>query len=150
MGEVYRARDRKLGRDVAIKVLRDDLPAGSWQLERFAREARMLAALNYPGIASIYGVEETKPLPYLVLELVEGETLGDRLRRGPVPLQQALEIARQISEALKVAHQKGIVHRDLKPANVKLTPAGSVKLLDFGLAKALTADGASVGTTGTT
>ncbi len=137
MGEVYRARDTKLGRDVAIKVLPESFAASAERVARFEREARVLAALNHPGIAAIYGFEQVDGVHYLVLELVEGRTLAHRIDRGGLPPREALEIARQIAEALEAAHEKGIVHRDLKPLNVKLTPAGKVKLLDFGLAKAL-------------
>src|ERR1051326_1884653 len=134
MGEVYRATDTKLGRDVAIKILPDAFAQDADRMARFQREAQVLAALNHPNIAAIYGVEERA----LVMELVEGPTLA-----GPMPLEQALPIARQIVEALEYAHEKGIVHRDLKPANIKITPQGRVKVLDFGLAKALSGDGAA-------
>jgi len=137
MGEVYRATDTKLRRDVAIKVLPDDLARDGERLARFEREAHLLASLNHPNIASIYGLEETGDAPCLVLELVEGETLADRVARGPLPMAEAREIALQITAALEAAHDKGIVHRDLKPANVKVTPEGAVKVLDFGLAKAM-------------
>src|SRR5215831_18924841 len=140
MGEVYRARDGKLNRDVAIKVLPEAFAADADRLARFRREAQVLAALNHPHIAAIYGLEESNGVEALVLELVEGETLADRLAQGPLPIDEALEIARQIAHALEAAHDRGIVHRDLKPANVKLTPEGRVKVLDFGLAKALSAD----------
>ena len=136
MGEVYRAHDVKLGRDVAIKVLPSMFVSDRERLARFDSEARMLAALNHPHIGAIYGIEAAGRVPALVLELVEGETLADRLRRGPIAPRDALLIARQIADALDAAHQKGIVHRDLKPANIKITPAGVVKVLDFGLAKA--------------
>jgi hypothetical protein len=137
MGEVYRARDSKLGRDVAIKILPRIFTSDPERQARFEREARMLAALNHPHIGAIYGVEEAEGLRALVLELVEGDTLADRLQRGPVPVAEALTLARQIAEALEAAHEKGVIHRDLKPANIKVTPEGSVKVLDFGLAKAL-------------
>ena len=136
MGEVYRAHDTKLGRDVAIKVLPAAFTGDPERLTRFDAEARMLAALNHPHIGSIYGLEDAGGVPALVLELVEGETLADRLQRGPLAVHDALGVARQIADALDAAHQKGIVHRDLKPANIKITPAGVVKVLDFGLAKA--------------
>jgi serine/threonine-protein kinase len=136
MGEVYRARDTRLGRDVALKVLPESLTAEPDRLARFEREAKLLAALNHPHIAQIYGLEESDGQPALVLELVEGPTLADRIGRGPIPLHEALPIAAQIAEALEAAHQQGIVHRDLKPANVKVRPDGTVKVLDFGLAKA--------------
>ena len=142
MGEVYRARDQKLGRDVAIKVLPPAFTADAERLARFAREARVLAALNHPNIGAIYGLEEGNGINALVLELVEGETLSARIERGPIPIQTALQIARQIADALDTSHQKGIVHRDLKPANIKITPAGDVKVLDFGLAKAAGGDSA--------
>jgi eukaryotic-like serine/threonine-protein kinase len=140
MGEVYRARDTKLDRDVALKFI-SDLAAGDVErVARFQREAQLLAALNHTHIASIYGFEEADGARFLVLELVEGETLAARLTRGPLPLDEALEIARQIADALQAAHDKGIIHRDLKPANVAITPDEGVKVLDFGLAKALEAD----------
>jgi eukaryotic-like serine/threonine-protein kinase len=135
MGEVYRARDSRLNRDVAIKILPDAFAADVDRVARFTREAQTLAALNHPHIAQIYGVEESGGRRALVMELVEGETLADRLARGAVPLDEALPIARQIAEALEAAHEAGIIHRDLKPANIKLRPDGSVKVLDFGLAK---------------
>jgi serine/threonine protein kinase len=126
MGEVYRARDGKLGRDVAIKVLPAVFAADAERLTRFRREAQVLASLAHPNVAHIYGVEESGGVDALVLELVEGETLAERLAGGPLPVGEALEIARQIADALEAAHEKGIVHRDLKPANVKLTPEGLV------------------------
>jgi len=135
MGEVYRARDTTLARDVAIKVLPDAFAADPERIARFQREARTLASLNHPHIASIYGVEETAGLKALVLELVEGPTLADRILQGPIPIDEALPIAKQIVEALEAAHERGIVHRDLKPANIKLTADATVKVLDFGLAK---------------
>ncbi len=140
MGEVYRAHDAKLGRDVAIKVLPPMFTADRERVARFDSEARMLAALNHPHIGAIYGLEEAGGMPALVLELVDGETLADRLRRGPVPTGDTLAIARQIADALDAAHRKRITHRDLKPANIKVTPDGCVKVLDFGLAKALASD----------
>jgi Tol biopolymer transport system component len=140
MGEVYRATDSNLGRDVAIKVLPPELARDEDRLARFKREAHLLASLNHPHIAAIYGLEEADGKPFLALELVEGEDLKQRLARGPIPVDEALEIAQQIAEALEEAHGKGIVHRDLKPANVKLTPDGKVKVLDFGLAKAWAGD----------
>ena len=143
MGEVYRARDAKLNRDVAIKVLPEAVAKDTERLARFRREAQVLASLNHPHIAAIYGLEEAGGIEALVLELVEGETLAERIAGGPVPVDEALEIARQIARALEAAHEKGIVHRDLKPSNVKLDPAGQVKVLDFGLAKALSSDGSS-------
>jgi serine/threonine-protein kinase len=143
MGEVWRARDARLGRDVAIKVLPAAFAADADRLARFRREAQVLAALNHPHIAAIHGVEESGATEALVLELVEGETLAERLAGGPLPIEEALEISRQIADGLAAAHERGIVHRDLKPANVKLTPEGKVKILDFGLAKALAGDGSS-------
>jgi eukaryotic-like serine/threonine-protein kinase len=138
MGEVYRARDSRLGRDVAIKILSRDFTADANRLARFEREARILAALNHPHIGAIYGLEDgpaSHDARALVLELVEGETLQERLARGPLPFHDALTIAIEVAAALEAAHEKGIVHRDLKPANVKITPNGVVKVLDFGLAK---------------
>jgi dipeptidyl aminopeptidase/acylaminoacyl peptidase len=145
MGEVYRARDTKLGRDVAIKILPQHLAGDPDRMERFEREARVLASLNHPHIASIYGFEDAAAgdglrVSGLVLELVEGETLADRLSRGALPIPDALAIARQIAAALDAAHQRGIIHRDLKPANVKVTPEGVAKVLDFGLAKTMAPD----------
>ena len=136
MGEVYRARDNKLGREVAIKVLPEEFTQHPQKLARFEREARLLAALNHPGIATLYGVEEAKGKPFLVMELVEGETLAERISRGPLPVGEALTLSQQIAEALEAAHEKGVIHRDLKPANIKVDPEGRVKVLDFGLAKA--------------
>jgi len=136
MGEVYRARDTKLGRDVAIKVLPESVAKNPEHLARFRREAQLLAALNHPSVAAIYGIEDANGSHALVMELVEGPTLADRIARGPIPLEEALSIARQIADALEAAHDRGIVHRDLKPANIKLRPDGTVKVLDFGLAKA--------------
>src|SRR5213078_3831032 len=140
MGEVYRARDTRLQRDVAIKVLPEIFATDSERLARLKREAQLLASLNHPNIAAIYGFEETGPVHALALELVEGPTLADRLAHGPIPLDEAMPIARQIAEALEAAHEKGIIHRDLKPANIKLRPDGSVKVLDFGLAKGIEGD----------
>src|SRR5437660_354106 len=136
MGEVYRARDLKLKREVAIKILPEEFSRDPDRVSRFQREAEVLASLNHPNIAAIYSLEEANGSRFLVLELVEGDTLADRLQRGPLPVDEALNIARQICEALEAAHEKGVIHRDLKPANVKLTPDGKVKVLDFGLAKA--------------
>src|SRR6266511_3914019 len=137
MGEVYRARDSKLNRDVALKILPDTFAADAERIARFRREAQVLASLNHPNIGHIYGLEDSTTPPALVLELVEGPTLADRIAQGPIPLDEALPIALQIAEALEAAHEKGIVHRDLKPANIKLRPDGTVKVLDFGLAKSL-------------
>jgi serine/threonine-protein kinase len=139
MGAVYRATDTKLHRDVAVKVLPDTFAADPDRLVRFTREAQVLASLNHPNIAAIYGVEERA----LILEMVDGATLADRIALGPIPLEEALPIARQIAEALEYAHEHGVVHRDLKPANIKITPQGRVKVLDFGLAKALTSEAAA-------
>jgi len=136
MGEVYRARDSRLNRDVAIKVLPADVAADHDRLVRFEREAQVLASLNHPNIAQIHGVDDSSGTPALVMELVEGPTLADRIAKGPIPLDEALPIAKQIAEALEAAHEQGIIHRDLKPANIKLRPDGTVKVLDFGLAKA--------------
>jgi eukaryotic-like serine/threonine-protein kinase len=141
MGEVYQAHDTKLGRDVAIKVLPEAFAHDAERLSRFQREAKMLAALNHPNIATIYGLEQSDGIHYLVMELVPGETLAERIRAGTVSIHEALEIGAQIAEALEAAHEKGVIHRDLKPANVKVTPEGRVKLLDFGLAKAFADDG---------
>jgi serine/threonine protein kinase len=135
MGEVYRARDTKLAREVAFKVLPVSLTSDPERLARFSREAQVLASLNHPNIAAIYHVEQVGEAPAIVMELVEGETLADRIARGPIPLDEALPIAKQIAEALEAAHEQGVIHRDLKPANVKVRPDGIVKVLDFGLAK---------------
>jgi len=148
MGEVYRATDTRLGRDVALKLLPEALASDRDRLARFEREAKLLASLNHPGIAHLYGFEEVTldggaKAHVLEMELVEGEDLAERLKRGAIPIDEALAIARQAAEALEEAHEKGIVHRDLKPANVKVTPDGRVKLLDFGLAKAWTGEAAS-------
>ena len=140
MGEVYQAHDTKLGRDVAIKVLPEAFAHDAERLSRFQREAKMLAALNHPNIATIHGLEQSGGTSYLVMELVSGETLAERVKAGPLGIEEALTIAKQIAEALEAAHEKGIIHRDLKPANVKLTPEGKVKVLDFGLAKAFAGD----------
>jgi hypothetical protein len=135
MGEVYRAQDRRLDREVAIKVLPEHLAGEEERLRRFEREAKTLAALNHPNVAQIHGVDRDGDTYFLVLELVPGESLDERLRRGPFPLDEALDVARQIATGLEAAHEAGVIHRDLKPANVRLTPEGTVKLLDFGLAK---------------
>ncbi|HXG87492.1 MAG TPA: protein kinase [Vicinamibacterales bacterium] len=137
MGEVYRARDAKLNRDVAIKVLLPAVADDPDRLARFSREAQVLASLNHPNIAHIHGIEESSGVTALVMELVEGEDLSQRIARGPMPIDEALPIARQIAEALEAAHEQGVIHRDLKPANIKVRPDGTVKVLDFGLAKAL-------------
>ena len=137
MGKVWRARDTTLKRDVALKVLPDAFASDPDRLARFQREAQVLASLNHPNIAHIYGLEESDGVHALVMELVEGPTLADRIAQGPIPLDEALPIAKQIAEALEAAHEQGIIHRDLKPANIKVRPDGTVKVLDFGLAKAL-------------
>ena len=143
MGEVFRARDPRLGREVAVKVLPPEVAQDPDRLARFRREAQVLASLNHPNIAAIYGLEEAEGQPFLALELVLGQDLKQRLERGAIPVDEALEIARQIADGLEEAHEKGVVHRDLKPANVKLTPDGKVKVLDFGLAKAYAIEAAS-------
>ncbi len=140
MGEVFRAKDNKLGRDVAIKVLPEEFARDADRISRFQREAKLLASLNHPNIAAIYGLEKADGTNFLVLELVEGETLADRIKADPVPVEEALKLALQIAEALEAAHEKGVIHRDLKPANIKVTPEGKVKVLDFGLAKAFAGD----------
>src|SRR5262249_49337251 len=133
MGEVYRAKDTRLKREVAVKVLPEAFARDRGRVARFQREAEVLAALNHPNIAQIYGAEESA----LVMELVEGPTLGDLIRQRAIPVEETLEITRQIAEALEAAHEKGIIHRDLKPANIKIKPDGTVKVLDFGLAAIL-------------
>src|SRR6478736_1961486 len=158
MGEVYRAHDSKLRRDVAIKILPPAVTGDSSRLARFEREARMLAALNHPNICAIYGLEEADGLRFLILELVDGETLAQKLaalqilspQSSGLPIDVVLMLARQIAEALEVAHDKGIIHRDLKPANITITPDGVVKVLDFGLAKPASADGAGADPIGDT
>jgi serine/threonine-protein kinase len=135
MGEVYRAKDSKLGREVALKIVSDSFTHEAEQVARFRREAQLLATLNHPNIAAIYGLEETAGQQFLVLELVSGDTLADRLKRGPLPIAETLTIAREIARALDAAHEKGVIHRDLKPANIGLADDGTVKVLDFGLAK---------------
>jgi serine/threonine-protein kinase len=140
MGEVYQATDSKLGRSVAVKLLPETFTRDAERVSRLQREARVLASLNHPNIGGIYGIEDVDSRTFLVLELVSGETLADRIQRGPIPVDEALAIAAQIAEALETAHDAGVVHRDLKPANVKITPDGKVKVLDFGLAKAFAAD----------
>ena len=132
MGEVYQATDTKLKRQVAIKVLPEALAHDAGRLARFQREAEVLAALNHPNIAALHGLEDRDGMIALVMELVEGPTLADRIVLGPIPVDEALPIAKQIAEALEAAHERGIVHRDLKPANVKVRPDGTVKVLDFG------------------
>ena len=140
MGEVYRARDTKLGRDVALKVLPEEFSRDKERLERFEREARLLAQLNHPNIATLHGLEESDGQPFLVMELVEGETLAERIARGPIPLDEAIPLFIQIAGGLEAAHEKGIIHRDLKPANIMISSDGTPKILDFGLAKAFAPD----------
>jgi serine/threonine protein kinase/Tol biopolymer transport system component len=144
MGEVFRAKDQKLGRDVAIKVLPEEFAKDADRVARFQREAKLLASLNHPNIAAIHGLEEDKGTNFLVLELVEGDTLADQIKRGPIPIEESLKLALQIAEALEAAHEKGVIHRDLKPANIKITPEGKVKVLDFGLAKAFAGEQAEL------
>src|SRR5262249_29318754 len=132
MGEVYRARDTKLKREVAIKVIPEEFSRDADRVGRFQREAEVLASLNHPNIGAIYDLAEASGTRFLVLELIEGETLADRIQRGPIPIEGALNIAQSICEALEAAHERGIIHRDLKPGNVKVTPDGKVKVLDFG------------------
>jgi len=144
MGEVYRARDTRLDRDVALKILPPAFAGDPERLARFEREARTLATLNHPHIGHIYGLEESGGVRALVLEFVDGPTLADRIAPGPIPIDDALIIARQIAEGLEAAHDQGIIHRDLKPANIKVRTDGTVKVLDFGLAKAF--DSTSAGT----
>jgi eukaryotic-like serine/threonine-protein kinase len=158
MGEVYRARDTKLGRDVAIKVLPEEFARDESRVARFQREAKLLASLNHPNIAAIYGLEESSGTNFLVLELVEGETLAERIAgiagvlagstpAGTAAIEETLKIAQQIADALEAAHEKGVIHRDLKPANIKVTPEGKVKVLDFGLAKAFAKEQADLNLT---
>ncbi len=137
MGEVYRAKDARLDREVAIKVLPEAFSRDPERLARFQREAKVLASLNHPNIAAIYGFEEANEKNFLVMELVEGDTLAERIKQGLMPVEEALSVGKQMAEALEAAHDKAIIHRDLKPANVKLTPDGKIKVLDFGLAKAM-------------
>ena len=137
MGEVYKARDTRLGRSVAVKVLPDGLARDLDRIARFEREAQVLASLNHANVAALYGIEEHDSQHFLIMELVDGETLAERIARGRLAVAEALEIARQILEGLEAAHEKGIIHRDLKPANIKITSEGKVKILDFGLAKAM-------------
>ncbi len=136
MGVVYRATDTKLDREVAIKTLPSTLAADTDRLARFEREAKLLAALNHPNIAVIYDLDEHEGTQFIAMELIEGETLEEKLKDGPLPVEDALRLALQIAQALEAAHEKGVVHRDLKPANVMVTAKGQVKVLDFGLAKA--------------
>jgi serine/threonine protein kinase len=135
MGEVYRARDTRLDRQAAIKILLEAFAQDPDRLARFEREAKLLASLNHPNIAQVYGLEDSGSTRALVMELVEGPTLAARIEQGAIPLHEMLPIARQIADALESAHEQGVIHRDLKPANIKLRPDGTVKVLDFGLAK---------------
>jgi eukaryotic-like serine/threonine-protein kinase len=144
MGEVYRARDPKLGRDLAIKVLPEAFARDSACMARFQREAKVLASLDHPNIATIHDLEESGGMRALVMQLVEGPTLADRIKAGPIPVDEAIRIARQIADALEYAHERGIIHRDLKPANIKVAADDTVKVLDFGLAKALEGDPSSI------
>jgi len=137
MGEVYRATDTKLGRDVALKVLRDAFAADQHRMQRFQREAQVLASLNHPHIAAIYGLEHQDKIQALAMELVEGPTLAERILGGPVPIDETLPIAKQVTDAVEYAHDNNVIHRDLKPANIKVKADGMVKVLDFGLAKAM-------------
>src|SRR6266487_7199015 len=137
MGQVFRARDTTLNRDVALKVLPDSFANDPDRLARFTREAQTLASLNHPNIAHIYGVEESGGVRALVMELVEGDDLSQRIARGAISIDEALTLAKQMAEALEAAHEQNIIHRDLKPANIKVRPDGTVKVLDFGLAKAM-------------
>ncbi len=137
MGEVYRATDTKLNRDVALKILPEQFASDAQRMARFQREAEVLASLDHPNIGQIYGIEDAGQTKALVLQLIEGPTLADKIAQGPIPVEDALKIALQIAEGLEAAHEKGVIHRDLKPANIKITPEGQVKILDFGLAKAL-------------
>ena len=145
MGEVFRATDSKLGRDVALKMLPDLLAQDPERLARFKREAQVLASLNHPGIAAVYGLESQDDHYALAMELVSGPDLSERLKSGPLGIEEGLKVAMQLAEAIEAAHENGIIHRDLKPANVKLTDEGRVKVLDFGLAKALADDSAGSG-----
>ena len=140
MGEVWRARDTTLGREVAIKTLPAEFAQDKDRLARFEREAKLLASLNHPNIAAIYGLEEHEDTRFLVLELIEGDTLADQIKRGAIPVEESLKLALQTADALKAAHDKGVIHRDLKPLNIKVTDDGNVKVLDFGLAKAFAGD----------
>jgi serine/threonine protein kinase len=139
MGEVYRAKDTKLGREVAIKLLLEEVSADPERLSRFGREARVLASLNHNNVATLHGFEKEGDASFLVMELVEGETLADRIKRGAIPVE-VLSLFLQIAEGLEAAHEKGVIHRDLKPANIKVTDDGQVKILDFGLAKAMSGE----------
>jgi len=140
MGEVFRAKDQRLGRDVAIKLLPEEFARDANRVARFHREAKLLASLNHPNIAAIHGLEKSSGIHFLVLELVEGQTLADRIKTGPIPVEESLQLAFQITEALESAHERNAIHRDIKPANIKITPDGRVKVLDFGLAKVFAPD----------
>ena len=140
MGEVYQATDSKLGRSVAIKLLPDAFTHDAERAARFKREARVLASLNHPNIAAIHGIEESGGRQFLVMELVPGETLAERIKRGPIPSMKRSRSRIRLLDGLEAAHEKGVIHRDLKPANIKITPKGQVKVLDFGLAKAVESD----------
>ena len=137
MGQIWQATDTQLNRQVALKILPDAFAGDPDRLARFRREAQVLASLNHPGIAAIHGIEKSGDTQALVLELVEGPTLADRIAKGPIPVDEVLPIAKQIAEALEAAHEAGVIHRDLKPANIKVREDGTVKVLDFGLAKAV-------------
>ena len=143
MGEVWRARDSKLEREVAIKVLSEAMTRDKERVARFEREAKLLASLNHPNIAAIYGFDDANGTRFLVMEYVEGDTLAQRLKSGAFAVEDALDVAKQIAEALEAAHEKGVIHRDLKPGNVMIRPDGTVKVLDFGLAKAMADDSSS-------
>jgi eukaryotic-like serine/threonine-protein kinase len=147
MGEVYRATDSQLGREVAIKVLPESFTGDQERLARFQREAKVLASLTHTNIAGIYGLEQTVSVCALILELVEGKTLAEKIAEGPMPIDEALEVCRQIAEALSAAHAQGVVHRDIKPANIKISDDGTVKVLDFGLAKEVEGSDSSVSAT---
>ena len=146
MGEVYRAHDPRAGRDVALKILPEAFASDAERVARFRREARTLASLSHPNIAALYGVEDDAGTPFLVMELAEGEDLQIKLERGPMGLDDALDIALQLAEGMEEAHEKGVIHRDLKPANIMIQPDGRVKILDFGLARAF--DGPQTATGG--
>jgi len=143
MGEVYKARDIKLGRDVAIKVLPDAVAHDEERLARFEREAKLLASVNHPAIATLHGLEDIDGTRFLVMELVEGETLAERIAREPIPIDEAIALFQQVADGLEAAHEKGVIHRDLKPSNIMITLRGGIKILDFGLAKVF--EGAQAG-----
>ncbi len=149
MGEVYRARDTKLKREVAIKILTEEMSADPDLLARLEREAHLLAALNHSNVATIHALEEEEGTRFLVLELVKGESLKQRLSKGPLPVEKALDLCKQIADALEAAHGEGIIHRDLKPANILITPDGRAKVLDFGIAKSMKVDAGVAEATGT-